>query len=216
MSLESILWTAIAFLAGSIPFSYLVGRLAAHVDIRTYGDRNPGAANVLRATGWGWAALAGLLDYLKGALPVGIAWFGMGIAGWGIVPVALAPLLGHAYSPWLRFRGGKGVAATFGIWSGLTIGAAPLMLGLMLPLMVAVVVVSGWAVVLAMLGLGGFLALQYGAHQPELLVVWLVNLLLLAWRYRHDLRRPPGIRPWLLRLAAGRRSVAVRETRGRL
>ena len=198
--MDIVLWTLIAFLSGSIPFSVLVGRLAANVDIRKYGDHNPGATNVLRATGWGWGALAGLLDYLKGAVPVGITWFLLGIHGWGIVPIALAPLLGHAYSPWLRFRGGKAVATTFGVWTGLTLGAGPVMLGVLLSLAFAVFVVSGWAVVLAMLGFGGFVWLQYSSHQPELMVIWLGNLILLAWKYREELGQPPGIRPWLMRL----------------
>ena len=198
--MDVITWTVIAFLCGSIPFSVIIGRLAAGVDIRAYGDRNPGATNVLRATGWGWAAVAGLLDYFKGALPVGIAWFSLGITGWGIVPIALAPLLGHAYSPWLRFRGGKAVAATFGIWTGLTLGAGPTMLGLLLGLAFGVFVASGWAVVLAMLGFGGFLWLQYGTYHPQFVAIWLGNLALLAWKYREDLGQMPGIRPWLLRL----------------
>lgn len=193
-------WTLVGFLLGSIPFSVIVGRLVADVDIRQYGDHNPGATNVLRATGWGWFALAGLLDYLKGAVPVGIPWFFLGIHGWGIVPIALAPLLGHAFSPWLRFRGGKAVAATFGVWTGLTVGAGPIMLGLLLGLAFAVVVVSGWAVVLAMLGFGGFIWQQYSAYYPEFMVIWLGNLALLAWKYREDLGHMPGIRSWLLRL----------------
>jgi len=198
--MDVITWTVIAFVSGSIPFSVIIGRLAADVDIRTYGDRNPGATNVLRATGWGWAGVAGLLDYLKGALPVGIAWFFLGIRDWGIVPIALAPLLGHAYSPWLRFRGGKAVAATFGIWTGLTLGAGPTMLGLLLGLAFGVFVVSGWAVVFAMLGFGGFVWLQYVTYHPQFVAIWLGNLALLAWKYREDLGQMPGIRPWLLRL----------------
>jgi len=194
------IWTLIGFLLGSIPFSVIVGRLVADVDIRQYGDHNPGATNVLRATGWGWFALAGLLDYLKGAVPVGIPWLFLGIHDWGIVPIALAPLLGHAFSPWLRFRGGKAVAATFGVWTGLTVGAGPIMLGLLLGLAFAVVVVSGWAVVLAMLGFGGFIWQQYSAYYPEFMVIWLSNLALLAWKYRADLGHMPGIRSWLLRL----------------
>jgi glycerol-3-phosphate acyltransferase PlsY len=198
--MDIVLWTLIAFLSGSIPFSVIVGRLAADVDVRQYGDHNPGATNVLRATGWGWGALAGTLDTLKGAVPVGIAWFMLGIHGWGIVPIALAPLLGHAYSPWLGFRGGKAVATSFGVWTGLTLGAGPIMLGILLSLTFAVVIVAGWAVVLTMFGFGGFVWLQYGAFQPELMAIWLVNLALLAWKYRADLRQPPGIRPWLMRL----------------
>jgi hypothetical protein len=74
------------------------------------------------------------------------------------------------------------------------------MLGVLLSLAFAVFVVSGWAVVLAMLGFGGFVWLQYSSHQPELMVIWLGNLALLAWKYRADLGQLPGIRPWLMRL----------------
>jgi hypothetical protein len=72
------------------------------------------------------------------------------------------------------------------------------MLGILLSLAFAVFVVSGWAVVLAMLGFGGFVWLQYSSHQPELMVIWLGNLILLAWKYGEELGQPPGIRPWLM------------------
>jgi glycerol-3-phosphate acyltransferase PlsY len=199
-TLNLVVWTVIAFLLGSIPFSVMVGHLATGDDIRKFGDRNPGATNVLRASNWGWFTLAGLLDYLKGATPVGFAWFFAGIRGWEIILVALAPVLGHAFSPWLRFRGGKAVGVTFGIWTGLTLGAGPIMLGILMAVLFAVVTVSGWAVLLATLGLGGFVWSQREIYPTELLGVWLGNLALLGWKHRQDLRQPPGIRPWLLRL----------------
>jgi glycerol-3-phosphate acyltransferase PlsY len=198
--IQVVIWSLVAFLSGSIPFSVVVGRLAANVDIRDYGDRNPGATNVMRATGWGWFVPASLLDYFKGVIPVGFAWFFLGINGWRIIPIALAPVVGHAYSPWLRFRGGKALAATFGAWTGLTLGAGPILLGLLLGLMMATVVVSGWAVMLAMLGFGAFVWTQYSAYAPELMVIWLANLLILGWKHRQDLVQPPGIQPWLLSL----------------
>lgn len=198
--MDIVIWTLIAFVSGSVPYSVIVGRLAANVDVREYGDHNPGASNVLRATGWGWFAVAGLLDYLKAAIPVSIPWFWLGMDGWGIVPIALAPLLGHAYSPWLRFRGGKAVATTFGAWTGLTLGAGPIILGLLLSIAFSVMLVSGWAVVLAVLGFGGFVWRQYSANNPELMAVWLGNLALLGWKYREDLSQPPGIRRWLVRV----------------
>jgi glycerol-3-phosphate acyltransferase PlsY len=105
--MNTLIWTLIAFIAGSLPFSVWVGRLALRTDIRRYGDHNPGATNVGRAGGWQWGALALLLDMLKGALPVGLAWYWGGLAGWALLPVALAPVLGHGYSPFLGFRGGK-------------------------------------------------------------------------------------------------------------
>jgi glycerol-3-phosphate acyltransferase PlsY len=198
--MDLVILTLIAFLFGSIPFSVIVGRLAARVDIRDYGDHNPGATNVLRAANWRSFAVAVVLDSLKGLLPVGISWFFLEIHGWTIIPIALAPVLGHAFSPLLRFQGGKAVAVTFGIWAGLTLFAGPTVLGLLLPLMTSVFVVSGWATTMAMLAFGGFLWLQFGTYRPELLAIWLGNLAVFFWKQREDLQKSPGIRPWLLRL----------------
>ena len=198
--MDVIVWTLVGFLCGSVPFSLLLGRLAGRGDIRGYGDHNPGAANVLRAAGWRWGALAVLLDGFKGAIPVGLAWFFFGVGGWAIVPVALAPVFGHAYSPWLRWRGGKAVATTFGIWTGLTIGVGPTVLGLLLGLMFAVFTISGWAVLLAMLSFGVFIVAYYSPSHPEFIAVWLGNLVLLVVKHRSELAQLPVIRPEVLNL----------------
>ncbi len=193
--IDTFIWFISAFLSGSLPFSVWVGRLALHTDIRRYGDGNPGASNVLRSGGKGWGALALLLDVLKGTIPVGLAYFWAGLAGWPLVAVALAPVLGHAFSPLLRFRGGKAVAVTFGIWAGLTIGAVPILLGLALGLWFAAVAVAGWAVILAMFSL--LIYLLFVQPEPVLLAIWAGNTLILAWKHRADLTQFPGLRPWL-------------------
>jgi len=196
---ETLLWTLIAFAWGSVPFSLLVGWLATRRDIRAYGDHNPGATNVLRASNWRWFALALLLDYLKGALPVGIPYLLLNIQDWRIVPVAFAPLLGHAFSPWLRGKGGKAVATTFGVWSGLTLGAAPIILAVLFTAFFAVFTSGGWTTLTSMLGLGCFVAMQYAGSAPELLIVWMLNLALIGWRHRAELRNPPRLRDWIRR-----------------
>lgn len=155
---------------------------------------------MLRSLGWGWAALALLLDGLKGALPVGYAWFALQLDGAGIVPIALAPIIGHAYSPWLKFRGGKAVATTFGIWAGLTIGAGPTVLGLLLGLMYGVFQPSGWSMTLAMLSFGGFIGTYYGSTHPEFVWVWCGNLLILLLRHWPELITRPGIRAGVFNL----------------
>lgn len=198
--MELFVWTLIGFLSGSIPYSLILGRFAKKTDIRRYGDHNPGAANVIRAAGWGWGITAVLLDGFKAAIPVGIAWFVVGIHGWQIVPVALAPVLGHAFSPWLRFKGGKAVASSFGTWAGLTIFVVPTLLGFLLGLAFYVFKVSGWAVMITMLAIGGFIWFYYGPAFPEYRWVWLGNLALLAYTHRGDLKQSPGIRPEILRL----------------
>jgi len=205
MSLESssplvpILLSIAGFLLGSIPFSVLVGRIGTGTDIRQYGDHNPGSTNVLRARGWKLALVALLLDGFKGAIPVSLGWFWLGISGVAIVPVALAPVAGHAFSPWLGWRGGKAVATTFGIWTGLTLGAGPITLGLLLGVVFAVFESSAWAMILAFLAFGGFILPYYAATYPELGLVWLGNLVILLIKHRGELRQPARIRPSLLK-----------------
>ncbi|MGB9777556.1 MAG: glycerol-3-phosphate acyltransferase [Anaerolineae bacterium] len=193
-----LLWTALGFLSGSLPFSVWLGRLVARADVRRYGDGNPGAANAWRAGGWRTGVPALLLDYLKAATPVALARFGAGVDGWGLLPVALAPVLGHAFSPFLRFRGGKAIAATFGVWSGLTLWAGPTILGLALALAVALNRTDAWSAVFGVVVLGGYLLLS-GASGP-LLAVWAGNLALVLWKHRRDLRTPPRARAWLQHL----------------
>jgi glycerol-3-phosphate acyltransferase PlsY len=191
----TLIWMIIAFVCGALPFSVWVGKLALRTEIRNYGDHNPGATNVIRAGGWKWGTLALLLDYFKGAIPVGIAYFVVGLDGVSLVLVALAPVLGHAFSPFLGFQGGKAVAVTAGIWTGLTLGEVPIVGGLLLGLWFGIVAVSGWAVILTMLGLLFYLLMFH--HDPVLLAVWGGNTLILAWKHREDLIQPPGLRPWL-------------------
>lgn len=193
-----LFWTGLGFLLGSMPFSLWLGHLLLRADVRRYGDGNPGATNAWRAGGWRVGLLALCLDYLKGAVPVSIAHFSLDVSGWGLVTVAMAPVLGHAFSPFLRFRGGKALAATFGIWTGLTLGEGPVILGLLLGLFLFVQDSDGWAVLLGMLVFGGHLVLQQAGFYT--MVIWGINALLLAWKYRHDLRQALHPRPWVASL----------------
>ncbi len=186
---EGIFWFALAFLAGALPISPWLARLALAVDLRQVGDGNPGAANVWLAGGGSWGMAAVLLDFLKGAVPVGLAHFGFNASGWILAAIALAPILGHAYSPFLKGRGGKALAVTFGAWAGLTLWVVPLTLGLLLALWLILLTVDGWAVVAGMLSLAPLL-LGMGA-EPAWWAAWAANLGLLSWKYRADFVRPP-------------------------
>ena len=124
-----------AYFAGSIPFGVLVAKTKG-VNIREHGSKNIGATNVGRLLGKPLGFTCFLLDVLKGAIPVAVV--GCMAETYGLtlseisttqlllwIAVALAALLGHMYSPWLKFGGGKGVATTFGsmvaMWPLLTL-----------------------------------------------------------------------------------------------
>lgn len=117
-----LLWlidAVIAFLVGSIPFGLLIGRIFYGTDIRSHGSGNIGAMNALRSLGKKGAVAVLLLDAFKGFAPVFVA------AHWsGSQPitaiVAAAAVVGHCYSPWLGWKGGKGVATAFGALFGLS------------------------------------------------------------------------------------------------
>lgn len=196
--MQTVAWAGLGFLLGAMPLSLWLGYLLLRTDIRAYGDGNPGATNAWRAGGWQVGVPALLLDYLKAAVPVGLAYLGYGLSGWGLVPVALAPLLGHAYSPFLHFRGGKALATTFGLWTGLTLAEGPLVLGLAFGLLILIQDNDGWAVVLGLVSFLGYLFLRQ--VDVFILVIWVANSLLLAWKYRADLSLPVRLRPWILHL----------------
>jgi acyl phosphate:glycerol-3-phosphate acyltransferase len=185
----NLLWILFAFVCGSLPLSLWLGELALHVDIRRYGDGNPGAANVWRAGGKWWGLLAILLDGFKGLIPVALAKYAGGVEGWPLVAVALAPIMGHAYSPFLHFRGGKALSTTFGIWCGLTLWVVPTVLGLALAFWLLVLRSEAWAVLAGLIALLVFLVATRSA--PELLAVWAGCAALLLWKHRTDFRRPP-------------------------
>jgi glycerol-3-phosphate acyltransferase PlsY len=108
-----------AYLLGSFPSGLLIGKWVGHIDVRAVGSGNIGATNVARNLGLQWGLLVLVLDVTKGALPVLVALHAWPAEVEGnllkISVVALAAFLGHVWSVFLRFRGGKGVATTLGI-----------------------------------------------------------------------------------------------------
>ena len=103
----------LAFLIGSIPTGYLLNKYFGHGDIRKVGSGNIGATNVLRHSGKLLGLLTLLIDIVKGFLALELL-YGSG-GGWTITILGSSVVLGHIFSPWLKFKGGKGVAAMLGV-----------------------------------------------------------------------------------------------------
>lgn len=110
----AMFWMFVSYFIGSLPTGYLVARIFRGVDIRTVGSGSIGATNVRRMMGQGWAVFVTLVDMLKGALALLLTVESASSDPWLLSLSALAAVLGHNYPVWLRFRGGKGVATTYG------------------------------------------------------------------------------------------------------
>jgi glycerol-3-phosphate acyltransferase PlsY len=118
------LWPLVFYLVGSVPTGYLLGR-ARGLDIRQHGSGNIGATNVWRVMGWKWGLPAFIADVLKGFLLLFVLreWLLASAETWQgqllLVLCGLAAIIGHNYTPWLGFKGGKGIATSAGVLAAL-------------------------------------------------------------------------------------------------
>ena len=104
-----------AFLLGACPFSVWIGRKALGKDITRYSDGNPGSANVFRAGNVTLGIIALVLDIAKGIPFIWIAHYVLHLPFSNLLFIGICAILGHAFSPFLKFLGGKAIAVTFGV-----------------------------------------------------------------------------------------------------
>lgn len=104
----------VAYLLGSLPSGLLIGKWLCNIDIRNYGSKNIGTTNMFRTLGAMPASLVFVIDVLKGVLAVVIARYLVGTAVADIV-AGIVVVMGHNYSCWLNFKGGRGVATALGL-----------------------------------------------------------------------------------------------------
>ena len=198
--MDVLLWTTVSFLFGALPFSVWIGRLNG-VDIRQYGDHNPGATNVLRGTGSKvWFIVAVMCDIGKGVVPAALAYHYFGWTDLRLVPVGAAAILGHAFSPLLNFNGGKAIATSGGVWMGiLTVEAALVQCGVLM-LLFAIFTSSDWVAVLT----AGIWLLYVLILHPDPALIALAGFTLVLILFKHH----AGLRQWP-RLRMGRKDKAA-------
>ncbi len=178
-------------------FSYWLGLVVLRKDIRAIGDGNPGASNLCRAGGRALGIFGLLLDYAKGVAPVLVSRSVGGIEGIVLIPVAVAPVLGHAFSPWLRGRGGKAVAVTFGVWTGVSLWEGPVVLGALLAAWYALSARDGWTVFVSMLC---FVLYLWARNVEGWLGIGLGCWAIVTVKHFSELRQGWMWRPWVRRL----------------
>ena len=182
---ENILLVIIAFFLGSIPFGIIVAKIKG-VDLKKVGSGNIGATNVLRSLGKWPATLTLFGDILKGAVAVAIGKFlGVGPVYEGLI--GLSAILGHNFSIFLGFRGGKGVATSFGV------------LFIYTP-QVAVITVIMWIIIVILTkysSLGAIVSFGllpvnvavFDPHYREKLFITVLVTILILMRHKDNIRR---------------------------
>ena len=136
----AVLWLLASYFVGAIPTSYLLSRLFAGIDLRQHGSGNLGATNLYRVLGWKYAIPAAAVDIAKGAIPVLVLAPQVSDSQLFALGCGVAAILGHVFSVFVGFKGGKGVATAAGVMLGL----APLALTVAAVVWAALVRLTGY------------------------------------------------------------------------
>ncbi len=196
--LEILLWAIIAFLSGSVPYAVALTRVLSSENVRSFGDRNPGAANAWKAGGWQLGVVVAVLDFAKAIVPVVLAQQISDLSGYGLTIVAFMPILGHAYSPFLLFRGGKALSTSAAVWS--VVGwweTAAVLLSL---LAIGFIIQRNNVLTVLVTGLGLLILLIIMGLKDYLLVLWLATAAMLLFKHRHEIMHIPEPRHWVIKL----------------
>jgi glycerol-3-phosphate acyltransferase PlsY len=198
--MDAIVWVVIGFASGSVPWAILIGKVFGRTDVRSIGDGNPGAANAWKLAGWqaGMTTLA--LDIGKSAVPVYIASQYMqppsGITSQiGLAAIAVSPIVGHAWSPFLHLSGGKALASTWGSWIALTGGLALpvgcILLGLFHSLQ------KNHAITVTLCVIGFLAVFMPFIMQPYIAIFCAANLAIVMYKHRNQYSSGIEFRDWI-------------------
>ncbi len=175
----------LGYILGSVLFGEIIAKLKG-VDIRSVGSGNVGATNVGRALGKKYALLVFLLDLLKGFIPASLGASILGISSFSFFLVALSPILGHMFSAFASFKGGKGVATAFGVLLAVSPGVA------FLSLVVWFITLYKWRYVALssmVASVSAFIFLLIGGFPFWTVSMALISSLLIIYKHRPNIDR---------------------------
>ena len=187
MLLYLIVIAFISYIIGSIPFGILISRGIAHIDITGRGSGNIGATNVARELGLTWGLVTLALDLLKGLVPIYIFYQYLNpYSGVVVLIVSLSTLLGHQYSLFKRFHGGKGVATSLGIFLALS----PLSATIALSIFIIIVYASDFVSLGSMIAACSMpLILLLSGGSRYLIFTSLIMAILICFKHKENIRR---------------------------
>jgi glycerol-3-phosphate acyltransferase PlsY len=181
-------WLVASYLLGAIPTSYLAGRIFRGIDLREHGSRNLGATNLYRVLGWRFAVPVGVLDAAKGLIPVLVFAPRVSSSELFALVSGLTAVVGHAFSVFVRFKGGKGVATAAGVMLGLT----PAALGVAAAIWVALVYLTGYVSVASIAAAAAFPMAVFLIDRPARAAMLWLDVAVAAgiiWLHRGNIRR---------------------------
>ncbi len=181
-------WLLASYLLGAVPTSYLAGRLFRGIDLREHGSRNLGATNLYRVLGWRYAVPVGLLDAAKGLVPVLVFAPRVSSSELFALICGLVAVVGHVFSVFVGFKGGKGVATAAGVMLGLT----PAALGVAVLVWASLVYLTGYVSVGSIVAAAIFPVAVYLLERPDRpAMLWLDIAVAAAivWLHRGNIQR---------------------------
>ena len=205
MSLTEVgIWIAVGFVSGSVPWALIFTSAFSGKDAREIGDGNPGATNAWIMAGWRVGMASMVFDVGKSAIPVWMALESLEYSNrlidhFLIATIAISPIIGHAWSPLLSFKGGKALASSWGSWIAITSGfafpVALVILGMMHLLqknhaLTVTVCLAGFMIV--------FIPIIWENH---IFLFGTVNLALVALKHRGEYSKGIVMRNWVRKLS---------------
>jgi glycerol-3-phosphate acyltransferase PlsY len=199
-----IFWMVTGYFSGAIPWSLICSKFISGKDPRNVGDKNPGATNAWKVGGWVAGMSSLILDIGKGFVPIAIVFYFLDApvlydftGTMYLCALCCAPIVGHAWSPILKFRGGKALAVSWGVWIALTAGGA-LPLGIIILLAMHLFQNNHALTVTVCLVFFGLIFAVFGLNYLK--IFWILNLAIIVFKLRGDYIPFIAIRPWLIKL----------------
>ena len=174
----------------------IIGYLSTNQDIRSVGDKNPGGTNTLKLAGIKLGLLAIFLDIFKSFLPIYLA-LNYGVDSWSLVLISVSAIIGSMFSPFLKFRGGKSLSVSCGIWMAISSGIIGPIICVMMAFSHLIQKVHIWTIIFGWIGI--LLWVILFSPNLEIIFLWIINFLLVMYKHKSELRQRIIFRDWILR-----------------